>query len=155
MEKLYFEDFPIGQVRDYGDFEVNAIRIKAFAEQFDPQPFHLDERAARETMAGGLIASGWHTAVMLHRMNYDGFLKRMASQGGLGVEEIKWVKPVRPGDRLSARYTVAAARPSKSRPTLGIVEFAFEALNQNREVVMTERLIALLERRPDGTGAAP
>jgi acyl dehydratase len=155
MEKLYFEDFPVGQVSDYGDFEVNAMRIKAFAEQFDPQPFHLDEEAARETMAGGLIASGWHTAVMLHRMNYDGFLHRMASQGGLGVEEVKWVKPVRPGDRLSARCIVAAARPSKSRPTLGIVEFAFEAFNQSREVVMTERLIALLERRPKATGAPP
>jgi len=146
-DTLYFEDFPLGQVREYGDFEVNALRIKAFAEQFDPQPFHLDDHAARETMAGGLIASGWHTVVMLHRMNYDGFLKRMASQGGLGVEEIRWTQPVRPGDRLSAKCTIAAARPSKSRPDLGIVDFAFEVFNQKGERVMTEKLIALLKRR--------
>lgn len=153
MDMLYFEDFPVGMVAEYGDIEVNALRIKAFAEQFDPQPFHLDERAAQETMAGGLIASGWHTVVMLHRMNYEGFLKRMASQGGLGVEEIRWTRPVRPGDRLRAKYTVAAARPSKSRPKLGIVDFAFEVINQKDEVVMTETLIALLKRRP--TDAAP
>jgi acyl dehydratase len=155
MNLLYFEDFPVGQAREYGDFEVNALRIKAFAEQFDPQPFHLDEQAARETMAGGLIASGWHTVVMLHRMNYEGFLKRMASQGGLGVEEIRWTKPVRPGDRLAAKCTVAAARPSKSRPDLGIVDFAFECFNQKRELVMTEKLIALVKRRPQPEGATP
>jgi acyl dehydratase len=148
MDTLYFEDFPVGRTDAYGDVEVSALRIKAFAEQFDPQPFHLDERAAQETMAGGLIASGWHTVVMLHRMNYEGFLKRMASQGGLGVEEIRWTRPVRPGDRLRAKYTVAAARPSKSRPELGIVDFAFEVFNQKDEVVMTETLIALLKRRP-------
>jgi acyl dehydratase len=150
MDRLYFEDFSPGAVREYGDAEVSAVRIKAFATQFDPQPFHVDEQAARQTMAGGLIASGWHTVVMLHRMNCDGFLKRMASQGGLGVEEIKWLKPVRPGDRLRARCTIAAARPSKSRPELGIVEFAFEAINQVGEIVMTERLASLVERRPTG-----
>jgi acyl dehydratase len=148
MDVLYFEDFVPGEVREYGDVEVNALRIKAFAEQFDPQPFHLDERAALDTMAQGLIASGWHTAVMLHRMNCDGFLRGMASQGGLGVDEIKWLKPVRPGDRLSARCTIGATRASKSRPQLGIVELLFEALNQKGEVVMTEKLIALVTRRP-------
>jgi acyl dehydratase len=153
MSKLYFEDFVTGDVREYGDFEVNALRIKAFAEQFDPQPFHLDERAAQETMAQGLIASGWHTTVMLHRMNYDGFYNRVASQGGLGVEEIRWLKPVRPGDRLSARCTIGATRASKSRPELGIVELNFEALNQKSEVVMTEKLIAMVSRRPVETVA--
>ncbi|HXW19008.1 MAG TPA: MaoC family dehydratase [Roseiarcus sp.] len=148
MDRLYFEDFEPGAVREYGDTEVLAVRIKAFAEQFDPQPFHLDEQAARETMAGGLIASGWHTVVMLHRMNMDNYLRRMASQGGLGAEDIKWLKPVRPGDRLKARCTIAAARPSKSRPESGIVEFAFEVINQKDEVVMTEKLISLVERRP-------
>ena len=148
MDKLYFEDFSPGEVREYGSMEVNAHRIKSFAEQFDPQPFHLDEVAARETMAGGLIASGWHTAAMLMRMNYDGFLNRMASQGGLGVEEINWVKPVRPGDRLSARCTIVSARPSKSKPQLGLVDFHFDVLNQQGETVMTQKLLALVERRP-------
>ncbi|HLW90318.1 MAG TPA: MaoC family dehydratase [Roseiarcus sp.] len=155
MDLLYFEDFPPGDVREYGETDVSALRVKNFAEQFDPQPFHLDDRAGRETMAGGLIASGWHTVVMLHRMNYEGFLKNMASQGGLGVDEIKWLKPVRPGDRLRARCTVAAARPSKSRPELGIVDFAFEAINQNGEVVMTEKLIALIKRRAALAESAP
>jgi acyl dehydratase len=148
MDTLYFEDFISGDVREYGDTEVSALRIKAFAEQFDPQPFHLDEVAAKETMAKGLIASGWHTVVMLHRMNCEEFVSRMASQGGLGVDEIKWLKPVRPGDRLSARCTIGATRTSKSRPELGIVELNFEALNQKREVVMTEKLITLISRRP-------
>jgi len=148
MDRLYFEDFSPGSVREYGDTLVQAVRIKAFAEQFDPQPFHLDERAAQETMAGGLIASGWHTVVMLHRMNLDSYLKRMASQGGLGVDEIRWLKPVRPGDRLRARCTIGETRPSRSRPELGIVEFAFEVINQKQEVVMTEKLTSLVERRP-------
>ena len=102
MSLLYFEDFPAGEVVEYGDTEVSGVRIKAFAEQFDPQPFHLDENAARDSVAGGLIASGWHTAAMLMRMNFDHFLNRSASQGA-------------PGDRGSELAEAGAAR----RPTAG------------------------------------
>jgi len=154
MDLLYFEDFPPGEVVEYGDTEVSAVRIKAFAEQFDPQPFHLDENAARDTMAGGLIASGWHTAAMLMRMNCDHFLNRSAAQGAPGIEEVNWLKPVRPGDRLRVRRTTVNARPSSSRPHLGLVDFSFEVVNQKGEVAMTQKNVIMFSRRPaeEGTG---
>ncbi len=148
MDRLYFEDFPPGAVAEYGDREITAAEIMEFAREFDPQPFHLDEAAARETMVGGLIASGWHTAAMLMRMSCDGFLNRSASQGGPGVDELAWTKPVRPGDRLRARRTTLSARVSRSRPTVGLVEFLFEVLNQNSEVVMTQKNAVFILRRP-------
>jgi acyl dehydratase len=147
MDLLYFEDFRVGEVREYGDRQVTAKEIIAFAREFDPQPFHLDPEAAKHSQAGGLIASGWHTGVMLMRMNCDEFLLRAASEGAPGVEEVKWRLPVRPGDRLSVRRTVLSARTSRSKPTVGVVGFLFEALNQNREVVMTQRNALFLRRR--------
>jgi acyl dehydratase len=154
MGLLYFEDFPPGEVVEYGDMEVSAVRIKAFAEQFDPQPFHLDEIAARETMAGGLIASGWHTAGMLMRMNCDHFLNRSAAQGAPGIEEVNWLRPARPGDRLSVRRTTVSARPSASRPELGLINFMFEVVNQLGEVAMTQKNVILFKRRAAGEGVA-
>lgn len=147
MGLLYFEDFPPGEIVEYGDMEVSAVRIKAFAEQFDPQPFHLDEIAARATMAGGLIASGWHTAAMLMRMSCDHFLNRSAAQGAPGIEEVNWLKPARAGDRLRVRRTTISARPSASRPDIGLVEFLFEVLNQLGEVAMTQKNVILFKRR--------
>ncbi len=147
MDRLYFEDFAPGEIVEYGDTPVTAEAIVEFARQFDPQPFHLDAEAARESVAGGLIASGWHTAAMLMRMSCDGFLNRSASQGGPGVEELNWLKPVRPGDRLHVRRTTLSARPSRSRPTVGLVEFLFEVLNQNGEPVMTQKNAAFILRR--------
>lgn len=155
MDLLYFEDFPPGEIVEYGDLEVSAVRIKAFAEQFDPQVFHLDENAARDTAAGGLIASGWHTAAMLMRLNCDYFANRSAAQGGPGIEEVNWLKPVRPGDRLHVRRTTKSARPSASRPELGLVDFIFEVVNQKGEVAMTQRNVVLFKRRPAAPGAAP
>jgi acyl dehydratase len=154
MALLYFEDFPPGEIIRYGDMEVSAVRIVAFAEQFDPQPFHLDEVAARDTVAGGLIASGWHTAAMLLRMSCDHFLNRSASQGAPGVAEVNWLKPVRPGDRLSVRRTTIGVRPSKSKPELGIIDFSFEVLNQLGEVVMNQKNVLLIRRRPAGKETA-
>ena len=154
MGLLYFEDFTLGEVVEYGDMEVSSARIKAFAEQFDPQPFHLDEVAARDTMAGGLIASGWHTAGMLMRMNFDFFISRSTAQGAPGIEEVNWLKPVRPGDRLSVRRTTVSARASTSRPELGLVGFEFEVLNQLRETAMTQKNVVIFKRRPiPGEGA--
>src|SRR3984885_13778572 len=105
MSLLYFADFPVGEVIEFGDRLVTAEEIVEFARQFDPQPFHLDDAAARGTQAGGLIASGWQTASLLMRMSGDAFVLRTASQGAPGMEELNWVKPVRPGDRLRARRT--------------------------------------------------
>jgi len=147
MGLLYFEDFPAGQVAEYGDRLVTAEEIVAFARAWDPQPFHLDEEAAKHSQAGGLIASGWHTGVMLMRMNCDEFLLRAASEGAPSAEEIKWLRPVGPGDRLSVRRIVVSARPSRSRPEIGVVEFRFEVINQHREIVMTQHNFSFLRRR--------
>lgn len=150
MSLLYFEDFPPGEIVEYGDMEVSAVRIKAFAEQFDPQPFHLDEAVARETMAGGLIASGWHSAALMMRINCDEVFLRSSAQGSPGIESIDWLKPVRPGDRLSVRRMTLAARPSRSRPDIGVVEMRFELMNQNHEVVMRQQGSVFFGRRPNG-----
>ena len=154
MSLLYFEDFPTGEIREYGDRLVTAEQIVEFARDFDPQPFHLDEEAGRETQAGGLIASGWHTAAMLMRMNCDEFILNCASQGAPGTDEVNWLKPVRPGDRLRVRRTTLGARPSRSRPQTGLVEMLFEVLNQNGETVMTQKGALFIGRRPAGRGAA-
>ena len=148
MERLYFEDFPPGKAFAYGDREVTAEEIVAFAREFDPQPFHLSEDQARETIAGGLIASGWHSAAIMMRINCDELFLRSASQGSPGIESIDWLKPVRPGDRLSVRFTVIGARPSRSRPDLGVVEGRFELLNQAGEALMRQQASLFLSRRP-------
>jgi acyl dehydratase len=153
MSLLYFEDFSPGEVSEYGDRLVTAEEIVEFASEFDPQPFHLDEAAGRDTQAGGLIASGWHTAALLMRMNCDEFLTRCAGQGAPGADEINWLKPVRPGDRLTVRRTTLSARPSRSRPETGLVELLCEVLNQNGEVVMTQKGTLFIGRRPAGRGA--
>ena len=147
MDLLYFEDFPQGQIAEYGDRLITAEQIVAFAKQYDPQPFHVDAEAAKHSQIGSLIASGWHTGVMLMRMNCDEFLLCAASEGAPGADEVRWVKPVRPGDRLHVRRTVVSARPSQSRAAIGVVGFLFEMLNQRGEVVMTQRNVNFLRRR--------
>ena len=154
MDRLHFEDFAPGEVLEFGDYEMTAAEIVDFAREFDPQLFHLDEEGARDTFAGGLIASGWHTASILMRMICDGFLNRSTSQGGPGVEELEWTKPVRPGDRLRARRTTLSARALRSRPTLGLVEFRFEVFNQNAEIVMRQRNTIFFLRRSPGEAAS-
>ena len=153
MSLLYFEDFPPGEVSEYGDRLVTAEDIVEFARDFDPQPFHLDDEAGRETQAGGLIASGWHTAALLMRMNCDEFILRSASQGAPGTDEVNWLKPVRPGDRLRVRRKTLSARVSRSRPETGLVEMLFEVLNQNGEIVMTQKGTLFIGRRHSGQGA--
>ena len=148
MSLLYFEDFPVGEIVEFGDRVVTAEEIVEFARQFDPQPFHLDDAAARGTQAGGLIASGWQTASLLMRMCCDEFVLRSSSRGSPGVGELNWVKPVRPGDRLRARRTTLSARVSRSRPEIGLVEFQLEVLNQHGATVMTQKNVAMMGRRP-------
>jgi acyl dehydratase len=150
MDLLYFEDFSPGEVAEYGDRMVTAEEIVEFAREFDPQPFHLDEAAARGSMAGGLRASGWHSAALMMRINCDAFFLRAASQGSPGIESIDWLRPVRPGDRLSVRRTTISARVSRSRPDIGVVEGRFELMNQNREVVMRQQGPMFIRRRPGG-----
>src|SRR4051812_46542778 len=119
---LHFEDFHTGQTYDYGAYRVTREEIVAFAKEFDPQPQHLDEEAARKTLLGKLCASGWHTCAMLMRMNVDGMLGHSAGLGAPGIDEVKWIKPVLPGDVLSTRAVIGRTRASASRPDMGLVE---------------------------------
>ncbi len=132
----YFEDFREGEVLPLGPRLVTREEIVAFAAEFDPQPFHLDEEAAKGTLLRGLAASGWHTTALFMRMMCEGFLLRSSSMGSPGVEELRWLRPVRPGDTLSGTATVVSARASSSRPEMGIVNFLFEISNQRGEPVM-------------------
>ena len=136
MAKLYFEDFLVGAVTEYGDLPVSAEEIKAFAAEFDPQPMHLDEEAAKQTIVGGLCASGWHTCAMMMRIVADGYLLNSSSMGSPGVEEIRWLQPVRPGDRLRVRVTILETREPKSRPDFGFVRTKLEVLRADGVCVM-------------------
>jgi acyl dehydratase len=127
---------------------VTREEIVAFAREFDPQPFHVDEAAAAGTIYGGLIASGWHTIALYMRLMWDSYLKDTASLGSPGVDEVRWLKPVRPGDTLRARFTVLDAVPSRSKPDRGIVRSLSEVFNQHGEVVMTLRGLGMFGRRP-------
>ena len=145
---LYFEDFPTGDVRESPGRTVTRDEIVAFAREFDPQPFHIDETAAKATIYEGLIASGWHTIAIYMRLMWDSYLKDTASLGSPGVDEVRWLKPVRPGDTLRARFTVLEAVPSRSKPDRGIVRSLSEVFNQHGEVVMTLRGLGMFGRRP-------
>jgi len=150
VTQLFWEDFVEGSVADYGPRLVTSEEIVAFAAQFDPQPMHLDAEAARATMLGGLAASGWHTCALMMRIIVDGFLGRSASMGSAGVEEVRWLKPVRPGDLLTVRATVLEKRASNRRPDRGSIKFLMEVLNQSGDVVMTLRSPLMIGRRPAG-----
>jgi acyl dehydratase len=144
----YFEDFKPGDVIELGARTISKESILAFAREFDPQPFHTDEEAARRSIYGGLLASGWHTGSLLMRILYDGLLHDTASLGSPGIDELRWVKPVRPGDTLSGRMTVLEAIPSRSKPDRGLIRSLMEMRNQHGEVVLTIRGLSLIARRP-------
>ena len=152
--ELYFEDFEEGQVYELGEKKLTKEEIVAFAREYDPQPFHVDEGAAEESAFGGLIASGWHTAAVFMRLYADAVLSRAASMGSPGVEELRWLLPVRPGDCLSARLTVIDAAPSATNPGRGTVYFVSEVSNGRGEKVMTMKARGLFARR-SGTGEPP
>ena len=143
----YFEDFTPGQVIELGQRTIEKDEIIAFARQFDPQVFHLDEEAAKKSIYGGLIASGWHTGSLMMRMLYDGLVKDTLSMGSPGVDELRWLKPVRPGDLLSARLTVTECIPSRSKPDRGIVKSVIELRNQHGEVVVSSKGMSMFGRR--------
>jgi acyl dehydratase len=149
---LYFEDFPLGDVVEYGGVDVSAAEIIAFAREFDPQPYHTDEETGR-AMTGGLIASGWHTCAMLLRMNCDEFLARAAILDEAGVEEVQWRKPVRPGDRLHVRRHTLVKQEAEGGKSEGEVEFLYEVFNQDGEVAMTQRSLLNLEKRLEPFGS--
>ena len=147
MPKFYFEDFSVGQVAEYGPRRVTREEIIGFAAQYDPQPMHLDEEAARHTMLGGLAASGWHTCCIMMKMIADGLLLDAASMGAPGIEEAKWLKPVRPGDSLTVRGSVLWTRASQSKPDRGFVTFLWEVFNDPGERVLTMICPQMILRR--------
>lgn len=147
-EERWFEDYEPGAVHEFGSIRVERDEVLAFGRRFDPQTFHTAEETARATEYGGLIASGWHTAALMMRLYADHYLPRAATLVSPGIDELRWLLPVRPGDDLSIRVTVLDARPSRSRPDRGIVRSRVEVLNQRRETVMTLVAVNFLLRRP-------
>lgn len=148
MTKRYLEDFAVGQSYGSGRLRVDRERIKSFAAEFDPQPFHLDEDAARVTIFQGLAASGWHTAAATMRLLVEGELKPAGGIIGMGFEEFRWPRPVRPGDELRVESEVLEVRPSKSRPDQGLIKVRTTTLNQASEAVQVTVGSLLVPRRP-------
>src|SRR6476659_9760742 len=143
----YFEDYRVGMVEEFGEVAVTADEIVAFASRYDPQAMHVDPVAAAQGPFGGLIASGWHTIGLMMRLFVDHYLSSVASLASPGVDELRWLKPVRPGDTLRIRVTVTEARRSRSKPDRGVVRTLIEVLNQRGETVSTMNAMNLLRTR--------
>jgi acyl dehydratase len=147
VPEFTFEDFTPGRVFEHGPRRLPRDEMIAFAAEFDPQPMHLDEAAARQSMLGGLSASGWYLCCILMRMCVDAFVGRSASMGAPGVDEVRWLLPVRPDDELSLRATVLDTRASRSRPDMGFVRFEFELLDTQGQRAMGLTTSLMLARR--------
>ena len=148
MTERYFEDYQPGAVFTSGAIRVSEAEIVDFARRWDPQTMHTDPEAAAKGRFGGLIASGWHTAAMMMRLFTTSFLSPQSSVASPGLDELRWHRPVRPGDELSLRVTVLEARRSRSRPGEGVVRSLVEVLNQRGELVMSLKPVSLIACRP-------
>jgi acyl dehydratase len=146
--RQYFEDFIVGQVFNSGRLQVDKEAIIAFASEFDPQPYHIDEEAARNSVFGGLVASGWHTAALTMRLLVDSEFRPAGGILGVGFDELSWPRPVRPGDELHLRSEVLEARPSKSRPDRGMIAARTTTFNQHNETVQSFTAKLIVPRRP-------
>ena len=145
---LYWEDFKVGETVVMGSHTFTESEIIEFARQFDPQPFHVDPEAAKQSAFGGLIASGWHTCAVCMRLNCETYINRTRSLGSPGLDNIRWLKPVRPGDTLSLRVKVLEVTPSRSKPDRGSARFEYELRNHRGEEVMHMLSIGMFGRRP-------
>lgn len=139
ISERYFEDYRVGETFEFGDYAITEEEIVEFATRYDPQPFHVDKQAAQRSIYGGLIASGWMTGAVMMRMLVDHLISPRSSMGSPGLDELRWLRPVRPGDRLRLRVTVLDSRRSQTKPDRGVVQFLQEAVNQDDETVMTVR----------------
>lgn len=146
----YLEDIKIGDRMEFGRYEVTEQEIIEFASKYDPQKIHTDPAFAAESDMGGLIASGWHTSAMFMRMMVDEIMGQDTGMVSPGVDDLKWMRPVRPGDVLRVRGEIVAARPSRSKPDRGIVQTRYEVLNQNDDVVMSVKTNSFIRRRAAG-----
>jgi acyl dehydratase len=151
MSERYLEDFSVGQVFNSGKLRVDKEQIIAYAKQFDPQPFHLDEEAAQKSPFRGLAASGWHTAGMTMRLMVDGAFNPAGGILGVGFDDLSWPRPVRPGDELHTATEILEVRPSKSRPDRGLLRVKTTTFNQNDEPVMVFTGNLLVPRRAPQT----
>ncbi len=149
--KYYWEDMAAGSVRDLGTVTISAQEIKDFARQFDPQPFHLDEAAAQHSIFGALCASGWHTCALAMKLTVENFLLEAASMGSPGLESLRWLKPVYPGDTLRLEQSVVESRALRSRPDIGLVRSRWEMFNQNGDKVMQMEGYGMFRRRHRAT----
>ena len=145
--RWYWEDLQPGSVRELGSVTPTAQEIREFAMQFDPQPFHLDEEAGRRSVFGALCASGWHTCSMAMRLTVDNFLNESSSMGSPGLENIRWLKPVYPGDTLKLTHRVIESRPLNSKPDIGLVRAIWEMHNQRGEQVLHMEGYGMFRRR--------
>ena len=148
MAERYLDDFAAGQTFGSGRMRIDEDRIKTFAAEFDPQPFHLDAEAARKSLFGGLAASGWHTAALTMRLLVESDIKPVGGIIGAGFDEFRWPRPVQPGDELRVESEVLEVRPSKSRPEQGIIKVRTTTLNQNGEAVQIFVGNLVVPRRP-------
>ena len=144
----YWDDYEVGQKFALGSTSFTADEIVDFGRRYDPQSFHVDADAARQSLFGGLIASGWHVTAKLMRLFVDNYVDQRTALGSPGVDEVRWLKPVRPGDTLDAWVICAGKVPSKSRPEMGIIHEQWQATNQKGELVMTTKGINMVRRRP-------
>jgi acyl dehydratase len=145
---LYLEDFQVGAVDEFGGETITKEDIVAFARSFDPQPFHVDEEAAKRSHFGGLIASGWHTTALVMRMMVARFMGlESGSLGSPGMDEIRWLLPVRPGDTLHVRTEVLEVKPSRSKPDRGVVRSGYRVTNQHGQLVMTMIGLGMFQKR--------
>jgi acyl dehydratase len=148
MTVHYLDDFAVGQTFSSPPLTVDKERIKSFAAEFDPQPFHLDEEAAKSTFFRGLAASGWHTTAMTMRLLHESDFSPAGGIIGASFEELRWPRPVRPGDRLHVEGEILEVRPSKSRPDQGFIKVRTTTINQNDEPVQIFTANLLVQRRP-------
>ena len=146
--RYYFEDFSVGRVFDSGTRQLSEQDILGFASEYDPQYFHTDPEAAKQSIFGGLIASGWQTVGVCMRLMCDSYLLETSSLGSPGVDAVRWVKPVYPGDTLRMRATVIAAKPSSSKPDRGMATMRWDVFNQKDELVMHMQSMQMMGRRP-------
>ena len=150
MSRIFLDDLEAGQVYPLGSQSLSEEDIITFAERYDPQPFHIDAEAAKDTIYGGVIASGWQTACVFMRLFVDGLLSRSAAMGSPGLDELRWSKPVRPGDRLDARVEVLEARPSRSKPDRGLARLRCVVADQSGDEVLTFVANVLFQKRETG-----
>ena len=148
MNVQYLEDFAVGQVYRSSRIGVDAGRIKTFGAEFDPQPFHVDDEAARQSIFGSLAASGWHTAALTMRLLVESDFKPAGGVIGAGVDELRWPRPVRPGDTMQVESQILEIRPSRSKPEQGIVKARVTTTNQHGEVVQVFTATLIVPRRP-------